>query len=141
MADITQLVRVSDCCFESHWFKSRTQHQSSLFDWPRIPAAQRLPPPNAPTPPAPGGEPPVAPPAPVAPAENPVDPVENPPVPAPPGLVPPAPGENPVNPEPQDPVPDEAPPAIPNAPDPNQPAQLNAASQNRLYDFNLESLS
>ena len=87
-------------------------------------------PPNPPAPPAPAGEPPAAPPAPVAPAENPVDPVENPPVPAPPGLVPPAPGENPVNPEPQDPVPDEAPPAIPNAPDPNQPAQLNAANLN-----------
>ncbi|MDG2487209.1 MAG: secretin N-terminal domain-containing protein [Roseibacillus sp.] len=92
---------------------------------------------NPPAPPAPAAEPPVAPPAPVAPVENPAAPVENPvvppaPVPAPalPGLVPPAPGENPINPDPQDPVPGEAKAAISNAPDPNQPAQLNAANLN-----------
>ena len=90
---------------------------------------------DPPVPPAPAGEPPAAPPvppAPVAPAENPVAPAEDPAVPAvpPPGLVPPAPGVNPINPEPQDPVPVKANPAIDNAPDPNQPAQLNAANLN-----------
>ena len=88
-------------------------------------------------PPAPG-KPPA--PAPAAPAENPAAPVENPanpvdppapaPVPAPPGLVPPVPGDNPANPEPQDPLPGRAPVAAPNAPDPNLPAQLNAANLN-----------
>ncbi len=80
---------------------------------------------------------------PAAPAEKPAVPAENPanpaappapaPVPAPPGLVPPVPGENPANPanpEPQDPVPGRAPVAAPNAPDPNLPAQLNAANLN-----------
>lgn len=97
---------------------------------------------DPPVPPAPAGEPPAAPPvppAPVAPAENPAVPAEDPAVPAedpavpavpPPGLVPPAPGVNPINPEPQDPVPVKANPAIDNAPDPNQPAQLNAANLN-----------
>ena len=90
---------------------------------------------DPPVPPAPAGEPPVAPPvppAPVAPAEAPAAPVEDVAVPAvpPPGLVPPAPGVNPVNPEPQDPVPVKAKPAVDNAPDPNQPAQLNAANLN-----------
>ncbi len=97
---------------------------------------------NPPVPPAPAGEPPVAPPAPpapVAPAEAPAAPVEVPAAPVevpaapavpPPGLVPPAPGENPINPEPQDPVPAKAKPVVDNAPDPNQPAQLNAANLN-----------
>ena len=90
---------------------------------------------DPPVPPAPAGEPPAAPPvppAPVAPAENPAVPAEDPAVPAvpPPGLVPPVPGVNPINPEPQDPVPVKANPAIDNAPDPNQPAQLNAANLN-----------
>ena len=90
---------------------------------------------DPPVPPAPAGEPPAAPPvppAPVAPAVNPAVPAEDPAVPAvpPPGLVPPAPGVNPINPEPQDPVPAKANPAIDNAPDPNQPAQLNAANLN-----------
>lgn len=97
---------------------------------------------DPPAPPAPAGEPPAAPPvppAPVAPAENPAVPAEDPAVPAedpavpavpPPGLVPPAPGVNPINPEPQDPVPVKANPPIDNAPDPNQPAQLNAANLN-----------
>ncbi len=109
--------------------------------------------PPAPAPPAPAENPaapaenPAAPPAPpenpAAPAENPAAPPalpENPanpagppapaPVPAPPGLVPPVPGDNPANPDPQDPVPGRALVAGPNAPDPNLPAQLNAANLN-----------
>ena len=110
------------------------------------PAAPAENPAAPPAPPAPAENPaapvenPAAPPAPAAPAENPAAPVENPanpvdppapaPVPAPPGLVPPVPGDNPANPEPQDPLPGRAPVAAPNAPDPNLPAQLNAANLN-----------
>ncbi|NRB27386.1 MAG: hypothetical protein HRU37_06855, partial [Roseibacillus sp.] len=97
---------------------------------PAAPAENPAAPPAPPENPAAPAENPAAPPAPPENPANPAGPPAPAPVPAPPGLVPPVPGDNPANPDPQDPVPGRALVAGPNAPDPNLPAQLNAANLN-----------